>query len=55
MKLIIVLRAKLGTYERLRDQFFDDRNVQVILERRQLNRERRSATESIDHPTNVVA
>ena len=45
MKLIIVQRAKLGTYGRLRDQFFDDRNVQVILERRQLNRERRSATD----------
>lgn len=39
MKLIIVQRSKLDTYQRLREQFVDDRDVKVILERRQAARQ----------------
>jgi hypothetical protein len=38
MKLIIVQRSKLDTYQRLREQFAGDREVKVILERRQAHR-----------------
>ena len=34
MKLIIVQRSKLETYRRLAEKFAMDRNVKVILERR---------------------
>ena len=42
MKLIIVDCRKPETYERLRRQFADDLNVEVVWERR--SRERRRAT-----------
>ncbi len=42
MKLIIVKRTKPETYERLKSQFADDLNVQVVWERRA--RERRRTT-----------
>jgi len=46
MKLIIVQRSKIDTYQRLREQFADDRDVKVILERRQANREHRGAADT---------
>jgi hypothetical protein len=39
MKLIIVQRSKLDTYQRLREQFAGERDVKVMLERRQAHRE----------------
>jgi hypothetical protein len=45
MKLIIVQRSKMATYERLAEQFAEDRNVKVILERR-LDPEREAANAS---------
>ncbi len=39
MKLIIVQRSKSDTYQRLRERFAGERDVKVILERRQADRE----------------
>jgi hypothetical protein len=42
MKLIIVERAKIATFRRLKQMFVDDLNVEVMYERRVRNRRQQS-------------
>jgi hypothetical protein len=50
MKLIIVQRSKIDTYQRLREQFAGDQDVTVMLERREPNRERLTAPNANQSP-----
>jgi hypothetical protein len=51
MKLIIVQRSKPDTYQRLREQFAGERDVKVILERRQANREHDAVADQARTPS----
>ena len=48
MKLIIVDRRKPEAYERLKRQFADDLNVEVLLERRVRERRRINRTSGVE-------
>ena len=50
MKLIIVQRSKIDTYQRLREQFAGDPDVKVMLERREANRQRLTAPDANQSP-----
>jgi hypothetical protein len=51
MKLIIVQRSKPDTYQRLREQFAGERDVKVILERRQADREQEAVEDQTRPPS----
>ena len=48
MKLIIVNRRKPEAYERLKRQFADDLNVEVVLERRTRERRKLNRTSGLE-------
>lgn len=45
MKLIIVERAKIATFRRLKEMFADDLNVEVVFDRRFRDRRRKIASD----------